>query len=116
MVQTTIVRRETSIDPLFSAARVIWTLLGIIEAVLGLRFLLKLVAANPTAGFTDFIYSISSPLVEPFINIARNSSAGNGGVIEWFTIIAAIVYWLVAWAIIGLLTADWGRETRIERL
>ncbi len=116
MGQTTIIRKDTSINPLYSAARVIWVILSLVEAAIGLRIILRLIAANSAAGFTDFIYNVSQPLVNPFINVVGNSSVGNGGVIEWFSIIAATVYWLIAWALIGLLTADSAADTRIERL
>lgn len=35
--------------------RIMYTLLGILEILLGLRFVLKLIAANPGSGFTVFI-------------------------------------------------------------
>jgi len=94
--------RSTS-GPSYVIRQVVWTLLGIVEVILGLRFLLRLLGANPASGFTDFIYRITKPLVNPFIGIVSNTSVGsNFGVIEWFTIVAFIVYWLVAWAIIRL--------------
>ena len=107
-----IVRAENR--PIFSFIRLIWALLWIVEAILALRFILRLIAANPAAGFTDFIYRVSQPLVAPFVNIVRNSVAtgSTGGVVEWFTIIAMIVYWLLAWAIVRLATID--TPTRIE--
>jgi hypothetical protein len=94
-----IVQRET---PGYYAARVVYTILGIVEAVLGLQFLLRLIGANPAAGFTDFIYTLARPLLAPFFNVVRNTPVGNGGVFEWTTLIAMVVYWLLAWAIVRL--------------
>jgi hypothetical protein len=85
------------------ASRIVWTILGIVETVLALRFILKLIAANPAAGFTDFIYSASSPLIQPFLNVVRNVRAdASGGTFEWNTLIAMLAYWLLAWVIVRL--------------
>jgi len=84
-------------------ARFIWTILGIINALLAIRFLLKLLSANPAAGFTNFIYSITTPLVAPFDGVLRSTVTGTA-VFEWFTILAMVIYWLLAWAIVRLFT------------
>ncbi len=92
-------------DARFTIARVVWTLLWIVEVILGLRFVLRLIGANPAAGFTDFVYSLSRPLVDPFLNVVRSSTTGTttGSVFEWSTLIALVVYWIVAWAIVRLM-------------
>lgn len=95
-----IVERET---PVNYAARVVWTILGIVEGILALRFILRLIGANPAAGFTDFVYRAAEPLLAPFFNVVRNARAdASGGVFEWTTLIAMVVYWLLAWAVIRL--------------
>jgi uncharacterized membrane protein len=86
-------------------ARFIWTILGIVNALLAIRFVLKLLGANPAAGFTDFIYTLTSPLVSPFAGVIRTTSAGTN-TFEWFTILAMVVYWLLAWAIVRLATVN----------
>src|SRR4030065_349405 len=35
---------------LFQVTRIVWTILGILEILLGLRFMLKLIGANPNSG------------------------------------------------------------------
>ena len=95
-----IVQKET---PGYYAARVVWTLLGILESVLGIQFLLRLVGANPAAGFTQFMYNLASPFLAPFRGIVASTATGaNAGVVVWSTLIAMIVYYAVAWAIIKL--------------
>lgn len=86
-------------------ARVVWAVFGIVNALLALRFLLRLFGANPTASFTDFVYSITSPLVGPFANVIRSTSIETG-VIEWFTLLAMAIYWLIAYAIVKLFVAS----------
>ncbi|MBE7381293.1 MAG: YggT family protein [Leptolyngbya sp. SIO1E4] len=41
-------------------------LVGVLELLLGARFLLRLTAANPDNTFASFIYSVSRPFVSPF--------------------------------------------------
>ena len=38
--------------------RVLWFVLGILETLLALRIFLRVIAANPGAGFTQFIYIV----------------------------------------------------------
>jgi hypothetical protein len=90
-----------STRPLYRGTQVVWYLLGILEVILAFRFVLKLLGANPAAGFTDFIYNLSYPFVAPFLNVFRISYV-QGSVFEWTTLLAMLVYWLIAWAIIKL--------------
>lgn len=65
------------------------------------RFVLKLLAANPLAGFSSFIYNVSYPLAAPFLTVFRVSRV-EGNVLEWTTLLAMLVYWLIAWGIVKL--------------
>ena len=85
----------------FRIYQVVWYFLGLIESLLGLRVVLKAVGANPTSGFVSFIYSVSDPLIIPFVGIIRSSVSGIS-VMEWSTIIAMIVYLLLGYAIVQL--------------
>lgn len=87
---------------IFRFNQIIWLILGFIEVLLVFRFVLKLLGANPFIGFTSLIYSITGPLAMPFSGILGVTVSGNSS-IEWSTIIAAIVYFCVAWGFIYLL-------------
>ncbi len=87
--------------PLYRGTQVVWYLLGILEVILAFRFLLKLVGANAAAGFTHFIYSVSAPFANPFLNVVRSTKV-EGSIFEWTTLLAMLVYWLIAWGIIKL--------------
>ena len=89
--------------PLYRGTQIIWYLLWLLEVILAFRFILKLLAANPSAGFTGFIYSISSPFAAPFLNVFRATKV-EGNIFEWTTLLAMLVYGLVAWGIIRLLS------------
>ncbi len=95
--------------PLFRATQVVWYILGIIEVLLAFRFLLRLFAANPNAGFTEFIYSASYPFAAPFLGVFNQAVIeSTGSVFEWTTLLAMAVYWLIAW---GLATLFAGSKT-----
>lgn len=90
---------------LFHAYRIIWYLFAFIEIVLAFRFVLKLLGANPEAGFTKFVYALSAPFAGPFTNIFQDSTAQGvetTAFFEWSTLIAALVYIVITWAIIKI--------------
>ncbi len=87
--------------PLYRGTQVVWYIIGILEVLLAVRFFLKLFGANPGAGFTDFIYTITHVFASPFINVFRITSV-EGSVFEWTTLLAMLVYYMVALAIIRL--------------
>ena len=87
--------------PLYRGTQVVWYIVGIIEALLAFRFVLKLLGANPNAGFTDFIYSVTHFLAAPFLNVFR-ITAVEGSVFEWTTLLAMLVYYIVALGIIRM--------------
>ncbi|MDP2599048.1 MAG: YggT family protein [Candidatus Liptonbacteria bacterium] len=88
--------------PLFRGVQIVDYLFGLLEVFLVFRFFLRLAGANPGAGFTDFVYSVSWPFVAPFFAVFRLTVV-EGNVIEWTTILAIIVYWLVSIGIKRLL-------------
>jgi len=87
--------------PLFRGTQIVGYILGILEALLAFRFVLKLLGANPGAGFTNFIYGVSYPFANPFLSVFRMTKVA-GSIFEWTTLLAMIVYGLVAWAIVRL--------------
>lgn len=89
---------------IFRISELIWAILGIIELFLGFRITLKALGADPTSGFANIIYSISQPLAVPFSGILKTNSGSGGSVFEWSTIIAAVVYIVIAVGLIHLLS------------
>ena len=92
-----------STKPLYRGTQAVWYILGVLEVILAFRFVLKLMGANTAAGFTSLIYSVSGPFAAPFLNVFRVSSIVEGSRLEWTTLLAMLVYALVAWGIIKLL-------------
>ncbi len=87
--------------PLYRGTQVVWYILGLLEVLLVFRFVLKLLAANPVAGFTKFIYGVTHLFIAPFNNVFRLTRV-EGNIFEWTTLLAMLVYWIVALGIIKL--------------
>jgi len=87
---------------IFRFNQIIWYILGFIEVLLVFRIILKMLGANPFVGFTSLIYTITAPFAAPFFGIVGPSATGSS-VIEWTTVIAAIVYICIAWGLVYLL-------------
>lgn len=89
----------------------IYAAFGFAELLVGLRFIFRLVGANPNSGFVDWIYSWSTPFVAPFSGIFGQDATVTGtpgavttSVFDWTALIALLVYGLVAAIILRLVT------------
>lgn len=80
------------------ATEIVWLLFGILEALIALRIVFKLIAANPSSPIVALIYGITDLFLIPFAGLTATPSAG-GMVLEISSLIAMVVYALVAWAI-----------------
>jgi len=74
-------------------------LFGALELLLAVRVILHLVGANADNGFADFIYGLSAPFVALFVSLLKNPVLSMTAVLEVTTIIAMIVYAMLAWLI-----------------
>lgn len=99
--------------PLAVLARLIYFILGVIETILALRFILALLGANPANGFAHFIYSISEPLARPFFSLFNYQPSQGMMRLEMGTLVAMAVYALVAWGIVALIRALTKRDDDI---
>lgn len=80
----------------------IWLMLGVLEALIGLRIFLRLIAANPESPFAQLIYGITDLFLWPFFGLTVTPSA-NGMALEIFSIIAMFVYALITWVIVKVI-------------
>jgi uncharacterized protein YggT (Ycf19 family) len=95
-------RRRTMVmgDPSFRVVQTVWFLLGLVEAIIGLRVILRAAAANDT-GFVSLIYGLSEPLVAPFRGITADY-VSSGIVVEIGSLIAMLVYLIAAYLVVKL--------------
>jgi hypothetical protein len=97
------VQRWSRIPGLFSQMEsLIWLALGLLEALIGLRVFLELIAANPQSPFAYVVYVVSAIFVWPFFGLTATPAIGNF-VLDIPSIIAMIVYLLLTWAAVSLL-------------
>ncbi len=99
----------------FTARRVVYYILGIFEILLAFRLVFKLLGANPNSGFVSSIYSISQVFLAPFTAIFRSAETQGietKAVLEPSTIIAMLVYALVAWGIVKLIVIMKGHSQK----
>lgn len=99
VTRSTEVSRPRGFGDIFPS--IVNTITGIILAILLIRILLRLFGANAQNVFVDFVYSISAFFVRPFINIFENIEIRDGMILEINTMIAMVVYALIAWIIIS---------------
>ncbi|TSC81787.1 MAG: hypothetical protein G01um101420_791 [Parcubacteria group bacterium Gr01-1014_20] len=86
---------------LLKGTQIVWYILSLLEVLLAFRFVLKLTGANPEAGFSSFIYSITWPFATPFLAVFPRTVV-QGSIFEWTTLLAMLVYWMIAIAIVRL--------------
>jgi uncharacterized protein YggT (Ycf19 family) len=85
----------------------------VVYALLTIRLVLALFAARPSAGFVQFIYTITDPIYAPFKGIVPSPSVEGGFTLALPIIIALIVYLVVHLGINGLLRIFVHRKTEI---
>lgn len=93
------------------AQQVIYLLFGILQVLLGIRFILGLLGANPAAGFAQFIYGITAPFLAPFVGLFGEPRF-EGSVFEWNVLVAIVVYAVLAWLLAKLVTVMLGDDRR----
>lgn len=91
-------------------AGIIYAIGGFIGVLIGLRFLFRLLGANPASGFVQWVYDWSTPFVTPFAGIFGQEATVTGAgvvttsVFDWTALIALLVIG-IAVAVIGSLFA-----------
>ena len=93
-------RSVISGDPAFRVVQTVWFLLGVVEAIVGLRVIFRAAAAVET-GFVSFIYALSAPLVAPFRGITADW-VNKANVVEIGSLIAMLVYLIAGYLVVKL--------------
>ncbi len=98
------VASETAVPGQVIVGRIIYYVVGFITILLLLRIVLLLLAANQGNGFVDFIYAVSGLFAMPFYGIFNYTPAYGSSVLELSSIVAILIYALVGWGLVKLLT------------
>ena len=88
-------------QPLYRSTQIVWYIAGVVEVLLAFRLVLKLLQANPAAGFTQFIYGVSYVFAAPFLNVFRITEVA-GSFFEWTTLLAMGVYAMLALGLVQM--------------
>jgi len=91
----------------------IYYVLGALEILLTFRLIFKLTGASLASGFVRTIYALTSIFVYPFEGIFRHGFAPGlemNAVFEPATIVAIIVYAILAWGIVKLVRITSGEK------
>ncbi|HXC77550.1 MAG TPA: YggT family protein [Candidatus Acidoferrum sp.] len=99
-----------SLTPARRTIEVIYLVFTIVDVVLLVRMVLKVLAANPHAGFTSFIYSISDAFLIPFRGILPATTVTGKSVFELSVLFAIVIYALVAFGLTRLVSIAFARS------
>jgi uncharacterized protein YggT (Ycf19 family) len=81
----------------------LWLVAGVVTGLIAIRFVLKLLAANPDNSFARFVFQVTDALVAPFAGLLSSIGVTSGSTVELVSLVAIIVYLLVAWVITSLI-------------
>ena len=90
---------------------VIWYIVALLEALIAIRFFMKLLGASYSADFVRFMYGMTAPLVAPFRGIFQTSGSGSY-VLEPESLIAMAIYLLIGWGVVTLIRIMRAPRTR----
>ncbi|OGM11534.1 hypothetical protein A2Z22_00580 [Candidatus Woesebacteria bacterium RBG_16_34_12] len=91
----------------------IYFFFGALEILLAFRLILKLMGASVASGFVRLIYGLTGIFILPFEGIFRRGTAQGietTSVLEPSTLVALIVYAVLAWGIVKLVRIFSGEQ------
>jgi hypothetical protein len=91
----------------------VYFLFGLLEILLAFRLVLKLTGASMASAFVGFIYGITGLFTLPFMGIFHRGFAPGvetKAVLEPETLVALVVYAVVAWGIVKLIRISSGKQ------
>ena len=93
--------------------QVVWLAVGVLDGLIAIRFVLVALGANMQAGFGTLLYTITQPFDLPFRVLFgdQNKALGKGAAVEMGSLIAMVVYVLLAWAIARVISLTMAPRT-----
>ena len=85
----------------FRIGWIMWAVLGLLEFMLGFRFAIKLIAADPGSSLSIFVNGITGVIIAPFGTLLGMPTF-EGSVFEMTTLVAMGVYAMLFWIIISV--------------
>jgi YggT family protein len=104
----------STFNPGWRAVQFVYLVFGVIDGLLLIRLVLKLLGANPQAGFSSWIYNVTGIFLGPFKNLLP--SIGNQqSVLEMSVVVAILVYALAGWAVARFVAILFYRNITVAR-
>jgi len=101
-------------NPAWRVTQLVYLFFGVIDGLLLVRLVLKLLGANPHAGFASFVYGVSDFFLAPFKNLLP--AIGNEhSILEMSVVVAILVFALLGWAIARLVEIILYRNVTVAR-
>jgi YGGT family len=88
--------------PPYRIVELIWFLAGLVDVVIGLRFVFKLLGASMESPFVGLVYGVSGQLVAPFRDIFPVTGQGVF-IFEPASLVAMVIYPLIALGLVSLI-------------
>jgi hypothetical protein len=90
-------------------ASILSVIIGVIQLLVGSRFVLLLLGVDPSNSLVNWVYSVSGPLVAPFNHIFNQSAVLTQGVavesvLEVASLLALLVYGIVGSILVRLVS------------
>lgn len=97
-------------------AKLLWLFATIIVVLVGFRFGLMLIGANPASGFAALVYGVTDLLVAPFMGITNTPAIEGAGIIDVPSLFAMAVYPLLTWGLIRLIRILFAEPRGVRRV
>jgi uncharacterized protein YggT (Ycf19 family) len=102
------------VNPGRRAMDLVYLIFGVIDGLLLIRVVFKLLGANTSAGFTQWVYGVTDVLLAPFRNLLPTIGTEHSQ-LEMSVVVAILVYALIAWAMARLMAIIFFRDVTVAR-
>lgn len=104
----------STFNPGWRAVQFVYLVFGVICGLLIIRLVLKLLGANPHAGFATWTYNVTDVFLGPFRNLLP-AIGTEQSVLEMSVVIAVLVYALIGFALGRLVAIIFFRNVTVRR-
>ena len=104
----------STFNPGWRAVQLVYLVFGVIDGLLVIRLVLKLLGANPTAAFSNWIFNVTNVFLGPFKNILP-TIGDQQSQLEMSVVLAILVYSLLGWAVGRFVVIVFYRNVTVAR-
>jgi uncharacterized protein YggT (Ycf19 family) len=104
----------STFNPSWRPVQLVYLVFGVISGLLLIRLVLKLLGANPHAGFASWTYNVTAFFLAPFQSLLP--TIGNEqSQLEMSVVVAILVYALIGYALARLVSIIFYRNVTVRR-